>query len=117
MKKLSRRDQERLLKRLGINLEEVEGIKEVRLIMDEKTIVIRNPTVFRIKNPEQSMYQIVGEEVEEGSEEKEGYEPSEEDILLVAQQTGKSVEEAKSALKMTNGDLAQAIMMLKSKSV
>lgn len=114
MKKLSRRDQERLLKRLGINLEEVEGVKEVRLIMDEKTITIKNPTVFRIKNPEQSMYQIVGEEVEEGSKEV-SYEPSEEDILLVVQQTGKSMEEAKSALKMTKGDLAQAIMMLKNK--
>lgn len=114
MKKLSRRDQERLLKRLGINLEEVEDVKEVRLIMETKTIIIRNPTVFRIRNPEQSVYQIVGEEVEE-AEGKKGYEPSEEDILLVVQQTGKSIEEAKSALKMTNGDLAQAIMMLKSR--
>ncbi|MBO3757556.1 MAG: nascent polypeptide-associated complex protein [Thermoproteota archaeon] len=115
MKKLSRRDQERLLKRLGINLEEVEGIKEVRLVMESKTIIIKNPTVFRIRNSEQSMYQIVGEEVEGEIEEKKSYEPSEEDILLVAQQTGKSVEEAKSALKMTGGDLAQAIMLLKNK--
>lgn len=116
MKKISRREQERLLKRLGINLEEVDGVKEVRLIMEAKTVIIRNPTVFKIKNPEQSVYQIAGEELEEESKgEKKEYEPSEEDILLVAQQTGKSMEEAKSALKVANGDLAQAIMMLKSK--
>jgi len=114
MKRLSRREQERLLKRLGVNIEELNGVKEVRIVMNEKSIVIKNPVVFRINNQGQSMYQVLGEEVEELESKRDEYEPSEEDVLLVVQQTGKSIEEAKKALKATNGDLAQAILMLRS---
>ena len=35
-----------------------------------------------------------------------------EDIDLVVEQTGKSVEEAKKALKETKGDIAEAILKL-----
>ena len=39
----------------------------------------------------------------------------EEDVRLVADQTGKSVEEAKRALEETEGDLAKAILLLQTK--
>ncbi|MEM2593956.1 MAG: Nascent polypeptide-associated complex protein, partial [Candidatus Bathyarchaeia archaeon] len=34
------------------------------------------------------------------------------DVLLVAQQANVSLEEARAALEQTNGDLAQAILLL-----
>ena len=39
---------------------------------------------------------------------------SEEDVQLVAGQTGKSVEEARNALIESEGDLAKAILLLQS---
>jgi nascent polypeptide-associated complex subunit alpha len=38
----------------------------------------------------------------------------EEDVRLVADQTGKSMEEAKKALEETGGDLAKAILLIQS---
>jgi nascent polypeptide-associated complex subunit alpha len=59
----------------------------------------------------QRMYQVVGGEVREEALEAQ-LEIPEEDILLVAQQTGVSVERARAALEDTEGDLARAILML-----
>ncbi|MEM2420009.1 MAG: hypothetical protein QXL38_03375 [Candidatus Bathyarchaeia archaeon] len=39
----------------------------------------------------------------------------EEDVRLVADQTGKSLEEARKALEECEGDLAKAILLLQSK--
>ena len=39
---------------------------------------------------------------------------SEEDVQLVADQTGKSLEKAKEALQECGGDLAKAILLLQS---
>jgi len=115
---LSNREQERLLKRLGINLEEMPGVKEVRIIGEDVTRVIRDPAVFKVNSPGQTMYQIMGTEeiLHEGAEEgevEEEYAPAEEDVALVAQRTGKSLDQARSALVSTKGDLAQAILLLR----
>jgi len=64
------------------------------------------------------MYQIMGTEeiLHEGAEEgevEEEYAPAEEDVALVAQRTGKSLDQARSALVSTKGDLAQAILLLR----
>jgi len=116
-RRVSNREQERLLKRLGINLEELPGVKEVRIVGKDTTRVIRNPSVYKVNSPGQTMYQVVGtEEIlqEEGeAEEEEEYVPAEEDVALVAQRTGKSLEQAKAALVSAKGDLAQAILLLR----
>jgi nascent polypeptide-associated complex subunit alpha len=39
---------------------------------------------------------------------------SEEDVKLVADQTGKTVDEARKALEECKGDLAKAILLLQS---
>jgi nascent polypeptide-associated complex subunit alpha len=41
--------------------------------------------------------------------------PLKDDIKLIMEQTGKSEEEARKALKETNGDLAEAILKLSQK--
>jgi len=104
-----------MLKRLGINLEQLPGVKEVRIIGEDTTRIIRDPSVYKVNSPGQTMYQIVGTEeiLQEGEAGEEEYVPAEEDVALVAQRTGKSLEQAKAALVSTKGDLAQAILLLR----
>lgn len=113
VRQISKREQERMLKRLGINLEELPGVKEVRIVGESETRVIRDPSVYKVNYPGQSVYQVTGTEeiVEEGIEEE--YVPAEEDVSLVAQRTGKTLEQARQALTTTKGDLVQAILLLK----
>lgn len=116
MKRLSPRDLRRLSKRLGLNFEEISGVKEVRITLEDgKCIVFDFPKVLKLRaSGLGDIYQIIGESrVEEAIElPTEEVEISEEDIQLVAEQAGVSIEEAKKALIETKGDLAQAILML-----
>jgi nascent polypeptide-associated complex subunit alpha len=109
----SRREQERLLKRLGISLEEIQGVRSVVIETDSERIVFDSPTVTKMVGGPQEIYQVFGEPVVE-KKEKEEYVPQEEDVLLVAKQTGRSVEDARKALITTEGDIAQAIVLLQS---
>ncbi len=113
MKRISPREARRLMQRMGMEVEEIQGIEEVVFIMKDKKIIIKNPQVMIMKIGGQKIYQVIGEEKEEKEEEK--IEIPEEDIQLVAAQTGKSFEEAKKALEITKGDIAQAIILLTSK--
>ncbi|MGQ9479464.1 MAG: nascent polypeptide-associated complex protein [Thermoproteota archaeon] len=109
----SKREQERLLKRLGIRLEEVKGVRSVVIETEEERIVFNTPAVTKMLGGPQEIYQIIGEAVVE-KKEREEYAPPEEDVFLVSKQTGKSVDDARRALVMTNGDIAQAILLLQS---
>jgi len=65
----------------------------------------------------QRIFQVTGEKIVEKTIEKvveKKLTIPEEDIRLVADQTGKSVEEARKALEETEGDLAKAILLLQS---
>ena len=109
MKKLSSRDIRRLLKRAQINVEEVKNVERViiEMISGEK-LIIEDPIVTKMKVSGQAVYQIVGQEKHE-----EEVKVEKEDVLIVMQQTGVDEETAKNALLMTNGDIAEAIMLLK----
>jgi nascent polypeptide-associated complex subunit alpha len=66
------------------------------------------------------MYQIIGGQVSEqapgqfavAAPAKPAF--TDEDVQLVADQTGKSIEQAKEALEDCGGDLAKAILLLSS---
>jgi nascent polypeptide-associated complex subunit alpha len=66
------------------------------------------------------MYQIIGGQVSEQAPSHRQTAAtaapmfSEEDIQLVADQTGRSLEKAKEALQEADGDLAKAILLLQS---
>ena len=94
-----------MMKQMGINQEEIEAL---RVIIEKEggKIVIENPSVQKITMQGQISYQIAGE----SHEEAEGI--KEEDILMVAEKTGKSKEEAREALESVNGDIAEAIVKL-----
>jgi nascent polypeptide-associated complex subunit alpha len=116
----------RMMKQMGMNMNELSDIKRVILQGDDKEIVIEGPSVTSINVQGTKMYQVAG-----GSETERKIQASgaavaapveeeplvlpEEDILLVAQQANVSMEKAKAALENSDGDLAQAIIKLQTR--
>jgi nascent polypeptide-associated complex subunit alpha len=113
---MSPREMRRMMQKMGMGIEEMQGVLKVTIHLKDKNLVIPDPQVTQMKVSGQTIYQIVGEAVEEKTTEKVKVEISEDDAQLVSAQTGASLEEAKKALESTNGDLAQAIMLLSSKA-
>ena len=95
------------MKQMGISQENVEASRVTIEKNDGNKIIIENPSVVKIKMQGNESFQISGDSKEETS-------ISEEDIKTVAERTGKNEEEAKKALEMKNGDLAEAILELSS---
>ncbi|MFZ1039157.1 MAG: hypothetical protein WAN53_04665, partial [Candidatus Bathyarchaeia archaeon] len=63
----------------------------------------------------QKIFQVTGGKITEEALKRKAAAISEEDARLVADQTGKSLEEAKKALEESGGDLAKAILLLQSR--
>jgi nascent polypeptide-associated complex subunit alpha len=107
-KGINPRQLERQMKSMGIDMYEIEGVKQVIIKTADKDIVFNDAQVTVIDARGQKMYQVVGTPQERPLE----IEIPEADITLVAQQAGVPNEVAKKALKDTNGDLAEAILKL-----
>jgi nascent polypeptide-associated complex subunit alpha len=109
------RDATRMMQKMGMQVNELEGAKEVIIITDEKRIIIEEPNVATVTLQGQQIYQITG-----GTQREEPLvKPetvSEEDAQLVSQQAGVTLDEARTALKAAEGDLAKAIVELKKKT-
>ena len=98
------------MKKMGMKMDDVEGVEEVIIRCRDKDIII-SPAEVNIMNVMGSdTYQITGNVREE--EKEIVLEINDEDIELVANQVGVSKEVAEDALKEANGDLAEAIMKL-----
>jgi nascent polypeptide-associated complex subunit alpha len=91
-------------------------VREVILRTSRKEITVENPDVAVLDMHGQKIFQVTGERITEKELEKPERKVTilEEDVRLVADQTGKSVEEAQRALEETEGDLAKAILLLQS---
>lgn len=110
--------QERLLKNLGLDVQELGTAEEVVIKLSSKQIIIKNPLVYSMKTGGEQVFQVVGgesQEAEAGAAVKPVYTPSEEDVTLVVSQTGVSEEDARNALAEAEGDLAKAILTLRSR--
>lgn len=101
-----------MMAQMGLRMDELSDINRVILQGDEREIIIEQPIVTVIDLKGQRMYQIAGGSIKERSVKREPSIP-EEDILLVAEQAGVSVEVARRALLEAEGDLARAILSLK----
>ena len=110
-----RRLQSRMMGNLGLDIEEMGVADRVVIKLADKEIILKGPSVIAMKVEKERIYQIVGGEVVEEEEAPPAYEPSQEDIVLVAAQTGVGDEDARKALIETGGDLAKAILLLKSR--
>jgi len=119
-KRLNPREQKRLMQRMGMNMDAVPDVQQVIIKTSGKDIVIDEPEVAILEVQGQKMYQVIGGQVSEQAPSQrkaaEAAQPtfSEEDVRLVADQTGKSLEKAKEALEECQGDLAKAILLLQS---
>lgn len=133
------RQMRRMMDQLGIDMKEVPAL-EVIIKCEEYDIVISEPQVSLINQAGQDIYQVLGNaekvtsgqspevqlsdmpldmEAEIGVESPSGPLPfgpqfTPEDIKLVAIQAGVTEEAAEAALKQSNGNIAQAIIDLRS---
>ena len=114
-KKMSPRNAKRMMQKMGMNMGEMPEVEEVIFRTSNKEIVVDNPQVAVINMGGQKIFQVTGE-VSERALEGEAALPEipEEDAQLVADQTGKSLEDAKRALEESDGDLAKAILLLQT---
>ena len=106
--RMNPRQMNQMMKRFGINVKEIENVQKVIIQTDTNDYIFDDADVTMMDAQGQKTYQIIGKP--RIVERKENI--PKEDIDLVAQQTGKSVEEAKKALEQTKGDIAEAILKL-----
>jgi nascent polypeptide-associated complex subunit alpha len=112
------RDAKRMMQKMGMKVDEIEGVTEVLIRTATREIVIEEPAVTSVVVQGQKMYQITGgaEQERTPSIEMTPAQVPEQDVKLVAEQTGKTLDEARTALEEAHGDLAEAILRLKHKN-
>lgn len=124
MTRMDSRRARRMMKQMGMNMNELGDIKRVIFQGDKREIVIEGPQVTSINVQGTKMYQVAGGKeterkprtAETAPEPEEApLEIPEADILLVAQQANVSVDVARKALEDSEGDLAQAIIKLQTR--
>jgi nascent polypeptide-associated complex subunit alpha len=114
-RRVSPRNAKRMMQRMGMNMESMPDVQEVIFRTGDKEIVVENPQVAVLAMQGQKIFQVTGEVNERALEAQEAKVTiPEEDVQLVADQTGKSMEDAKRALESSDGDLAKAILLLQT---
>ena len=111
MSRVNSRRTRRMMKNMGLNMDEMPDINRVILQGPKREIIIEGAAVTSLNVQGQKMFQIAGGKLVETTIEKKLQIP-EEDILLVSQQTGVSMERARIVLEESEGDLAKAILMI-----
>jgi len=111
MPNINPRQMQQMMKKMGIQQEDIDA-EEVIIKCKDKKIIISNPSVQKVNMMGKKNYQISGDESIESIDEEETLEISDEDIKTVASQAQTSEEEAKQALLDTNGNIAEAILLL-----
>lgn len=117
MPNVNPRQMQQMMKKMGIQQEDIEA-EQVIIVCSDRKIVIDNPTIQKVNMMGQKSYQISGEESVESLDdesEEESSEPveiTEDDIKTVMEQAGGSHDDAKQALEDTNGNIAEAIILL-----
>lgn len=113
-KRMNPREAKRMMQRMGLNMDAMSDVQEVVIRTSNKEIVIEQPEVAMLQMQGQKIFQVTGGTITEKAAERKPSGIAEEDVKLVADQTGKSVEEARKALEEADGDLAKAILLLQS---
>ncbi|HIH23750.1 TPA: nascent polypeptide-associated complex protein [Candidatus Woesearchaeota archaeon] len=108
---MNARQMQQMMKQMGIQQVEVPAT-QVIIITPDKRIIIDRPQVSKVNMMGQQTWQVVGA----AHEERNNILPdiSDDDIQTVVDQTGVSREKALQTIKESKGDLAEAIMSLKS---
>ena len=104
------REMRRMLGKMGLEMNEMDGIDEVIIKTETKELFLIKPQVIEMKGKDSTIFQIIATDIEEKQREIPSF--KEEDIVLVMQQANVSKEKAIQALTDSKGDLAQAILAL-----
>jgi nascent polypeptide-associated complex subunit alpha len=107
--RINPRQMNQMMKRLGINVKEIENVKRVLIETDSLEYIFEDAEVTMMDAQGQKTFQIIGKPRIVSKKD----EIPKEDIDLVIMQTGKSFNEAKKALEETKGNIAEAILKLK----
>jgi nascent polypeptide-associated complex subunit alpha len=114
MPNINPRQMEQMMRKMGVKQEDIDA-EQVIIICSDKKIVIDNPSVQKVNMMGKESYQISGDKSEEPLDSEESDEPAEiteDDIKTVMDQTSGSREEALQALEDTDGNIAEAIILL-----
>ena len=121
-KRPKKRSMQRQMRRMGVDLQQMDGVTEVLIRFPDKELVLNEPQVVMMQAQCENIYQIIGEAEERTptiSSEVTSETPatpveafSEEDVKLVASQANVTEDEARTALRAANGNLAKAIIVL-----
>ncbi len=140
-KGLNRQARRRMQQQGMEGMEQIDAQKVIIQINDGEDLIIEDPQVIKVNQQGMEVYQVIGNakkmnsgenidnnsaenmikeniinnENEEFENEEFNTEITDEDIKLVMMQTGVSEKSAKNALVDANGDLAKAIINLKTK--
>ena len=114
-RRVNPREAKRMMQRMGMSMDAMADVQQVVIKTSGKEIIIDEPEVAILEMQGQKIFQVTGGKVSEKAAERKVSAVPEEDVRLVADQTGKSLEEARKALEESGGDLAKAILMLQSK--
>ena len=121
---LDPRRMKKMMKQMGINIEELNGVEEVIIKTNSKDYILNYPSVTIMTTQGEKTFQITGKfeiiekdehrSIDEGSKSEVLTEPAipMEDIKLVMDQTNVSEEDAKKALEECDGNPAEAILKL-----
>ena len=114
-RRVNPREAKRMMQRMGMSMDAVADVENVVIRTSSKEITIEQPEVAILAVQGQKIFQVTGGKITEKAVERKPSGFAEEDVKLVADQTGKSEEEARRALEESGGDLAKAILLLQSK--
>jgi nascent polypeptide-associated complex subunit alpha len=114
-RRVNPREARRMMQRMGMSMEAVADVEQVVIKTASKEITIEEPEVAVLEVQGQKIFQVTGGKITEKAAGRKPLGIAEEDVRLVADQTGKSPDEARRALEESGGDLAKAILLLQSK--
>ncbi|MCS7108623.1 MAG: nascent polypeptide-associated complex protein [Sulfolobales archaeon] len=113
---MSPRELKRTLKKLGINVEELNEVSAVILETKDSEIVIENPQVVVFTSQGQKIYQIVSKDEKviskKPSIDVSQVKFSEDDVNFIMSQANVDREVAVQVLKDADGDIAKALILV-----
>lgn len=106
--KINPKKMKQMMKQMGMEMEEIEGVEKVVIYTPAGNYVFDDAQVVATTMQGTTSYQITGD----ARFEEAVPEIPDDDVALVASQTGATEEAARAALVETRGDIAEAILKL-----